>query len=425
MQQRFSSEGPPIFELALGLLRSVGQRRPIANGAILRSSTGRTLVTVYHRSLDAGNRLELAFNTAELAKGARIPESEVLAWIARASETSGRPARPKFSQQWPRVGMADETQLHDVATSLVALLAQAPVPPLQALPEGRTGVPSGEGRVEDQKRALAAISAISVERYADVLAELDATITPAQREMLVGHARAPGCTLSMQKLAELGGYSEYVAANLQYGLLGGRVAAALGVSGLENEVQALCELAPDRDEAGHEQWKLRQRVVDAMRELELIPPDEPVDGAGLAVALSMGEDVRDKPPTTREALIQARIGQGAYRRKMLRWWGGCAVTGCTVFEAIVASHVLPWEDSSDEQRLDHWNGLPLVGTLDRLFDRGLISFSDTGAMLLSARLRADDLEKLGLRAGSQLRRTNPPLLAYLREHRRRNGFDAD
>jgi len=42
----------------------------------------------------------------------------------------------------------------------------------------------------------------------------------------------------------------------------------------------------------------------------------------------------------------------------------------------------PWRESTDEKRLDPTKGLPLVASLDALFDAGLISFEDSGRMLV-------------------------------------------
>lgn len=92
-------------------------------------------------------------------------------------------------------------------------------------------------------------------------------------------------------------------------------------------------------------------------------------------------------PTEKEARIRARLGQGEFRRDVLVQWGGrCAVTGVGVPEVIRASHIKPWRESDDYERLDPSNGLPLIATLDALFDTGLISFTDTGKVLVSPRL---------------------------------------
>jgi hypothetical protein len=126
---------------------------------------------------------------------------------------------------------------------------------------------------------------------------------------------------------------------------------------------------------------------------------------------------RDLEPTQREALIQARLGQGTYRRQMLGLWGDkCAVTGLTIRSAIIASHAKRWADSTDEERLNPCNGLPLIATLDRLFDRYLIAFApQTGEMLVSRRITKTDRVILGIPAN--LRKTPDKLQAhYLQVH---------
>jgi len=86
-------------------------------------------------------------------------------------------------------------------------------------------------------------------------------------------------------------------------------------------------------------------------------------------------------PSEVEQLVLARLGQGKFRNQVLaQWGGGCAVTGCKVVEAIRASHIRPWCDSDDKTRLDPCNGFPLTATLDALFDRGFITFTNTGEM---------------------------------------------
>jgi putative restriction endonuclease len=123
--------------------------------------------------------------------------------------------------------------------------------------------------------------------------------------------------------------------------------------------------------------------------------------------------------TIRHSLIQARVGQGIFREKVLQLWDHrCAVSAAVTSEAIRASHIKPWKHSSDRERLDPYNGLPLIANLDALFDSGLMTFGDDGEMLLSSRLRADDHSLLGVGDG-RLRRPPPPqMLPYLRAHRK-------
>lgn len=124
--------------------------------------------------------------------------------------------------------------------------------------------------------------------------------------------------------------------------------------------------------------------------------------------------------TTRLALVEARLGQGLYRSQLLaRWNGKCAVTGCAIRELLVASHAKPWAASTNQERLDPDNGLPLIANLDRLFDRYLISFDpETGAMLVSGKLSKKEREMLGVPAPLRKKPTERQA-EYLRHHRER------
>lgn len=136
----------------------------------------------------------------------------------------------------------------------------------------------------------------------------------------------------------------------------------------------------------------------------------------LSVALPSDGDV-NAPVTTQLTEVLARVGQGKFREVLMRTWGHCcAVTGLACPELLRASHVKPWAAASARERLDPDNGLLLAAHLDALFDRGLISFDDSGGMLVSPRLPAAVSAHFGL--PSELR--NKPgsrLSNYLKFHR--------
>ncbi|HEV2156177.1 HNH endonuclease signature motif containing protein [Bradyrhizobium sp.] len=140
----------------------------------------------------------------------------------------------------------------------------------------------------------------------------------------------------------------------------------------------------------------------------------------LVERLSAGEAKAESVPTTTEALIDARLGQGRFRAALEREWdGSCAVTGCSLLQMLRASHIKPWEASTDAERLDSQNGLLLSAHLDALFDKGLLTFDDDGKMLLSSQISAKDrmyfrLPK-SLRARPDRRRRR--FLDYHRNHR--------
>ncbi|MEX0715519.1 MAG: HNH endonuclease signature motif containing protein [Planctomycetaceae bacterium] len=121
--------------------------------------------------------------------------------------------------------------------------------------------------------------------------------------------------------------------------------------------------------------------------------------------------------TTAVVLTEARIGQGGFRTAVLRLWDNrCCVTGSVAHEAIRASHIKPWRESNDQQRLDPHNGLPLVASLDALFDAGLISFDANGKLLVSPRLPAAERRIFGLKGKNLTRRPSAKTAEHLADH---------
>jgi len=127
-----------------------------------------------------------------------------------------------------------------------------------------------------------------------------------------------------------------------------------------------------------------------------------------------GADINN---TTRSALVAARLGQGRFRRELLRRWNGaCAVTGCRLGAVLRASHCKPWRASDNCERLDSNNGLILSANLDALFDVGLISFDDEGRMLVGGAVTIQERTQLDL-PGKLLCVPGRRLKAYLKFHR--------
>ena len=58
-------------------------------------------------------------------------------------------------------------------------------------------------------------------------------------------------------------------------------------------------------------------------------------------------------------------------------------------ELLIASHIVPWRDADDSERLDVDNGILLSPNYDALFDRHLISFNDDGQIMLSESVPKD------------------------------------
>lgn len=121
--------------------------------------------------------------------------------------------------------------------------------------------------------------------------------------------------------------------------------------------------------------------------------------------------------TEKQALIQARRGQGRFREGVLSFWGNCAVTECGELALLRASHIKPWKVSTNYERLDRHNGLLLAPNVDAAFDKGLVSFKDNGQIIISPSFKNADRKALGIRQNFRLRRVCPDHLPYLQYHR--------
>ena len=126
----------------------------------------------------------------------------------------------------------------------------------------------------------------------------------------------------------------------------------------------------------------------------------------------------DLNDTERLAEIQARRGQGKYRRLLMNYWGNkCAVTDCDILETLRASHAMPWaECTSANQRINKYNGFLLNANLDALFDKGLITFDDNGVIKISKTITKENRTALGVADDMHLRKIDKEHLEFLHYH---------
>lgn len=125
--------------------------------------------------------------------------------------------------------------------------------------------------------------------------------------------------------------------------------------------------------------------------------------------------------TERLALVLARRGQGLFKRNVRQLEFNCRVTKVDRMEHLRASHCKPWRDCSNHERLDGENGLLLTPSIDHLFDRGFISFEDSGDLLVSPVAHPLSLERMGIEVSSTVNvgtftTGQRRQLAYHREH---------
>ena len=131
-------------------------------------------------------------------------------------------------------------------------------------------------------------------------------------------------------------------------------------------------------------------------------------------------DYKVPDKTSRRGLVTSRIGQGEYRRRILKRWGfKCAVNGSRIKEVLIASHIVPWRESTNAERLDVDNGILLSPVYDALFDRHYISFDDNGLIILSKALGKIEFVKIGVHGSEKIENLTNKNRIYLERHRKK------
>jgi predicted restriction endonuclease len=121
--------------------------------------------------------------------------------------------------------------------------------------------------------------------------------------------------------------------------------------------------------------------------------------------------------TEKTQLSKSRRGQGIFRTNLERIEKSCRLTGLDAKEHLVASHIKPWRDCTNFERLDGYNGLLLSPHIDRLFDKGYISFNDNGDLIVSKLTNQDVLKKWQINSIKNVGSFNEKQKSYLQYHR--------
>lgn len=90
--------------------------------------------------------------------------------------------------------------------------------------------------------------------------------------------------------------------------------------------------------------------------------------------------------TEKEVISKIRLYQSKYRDNLLKILKECPFTGITDTRLLIASHIKPWCLSTDDEKLDIYNGFILSPLYDKLFDQGLITFTPDKKIVYSSTL---------------------------------------
>jgi putative restriction endonuclease len=157
-------------------------------------------------------------------------------------------------------------------------------------------------------------------------------------------------------------------------------------------------LMPDFDGSTHrsveDEIQMSTDEDDIRRASELVPP----------------------PATTVERIVKARVGQQKFKKEVIKQCDGtCAFTLVHDEGLLIAGHIKPWAKSNDEEKLDPQNGLVFTPTYDRLFNNGLITFTDSRALLISPLVSRETATRLHIAPNMEI---DIPLLGNSNRRRR-------
>lgn len=124
------------------------------------------------------------------------------------------------------------------------------------------------------------------------------------------------------------------------------------------------------------------------------------------------------PETQRLQLSKARIGQGLFRKRVMLLDPHCRVTGVDDPRLLIASHIKPWRDANNSERISGYNGIMLSPHVDALFDERFISFEDDGKILVHASLPRDVLERWSIDPTVNVGSFHEQQSVFLKHHRK-------
>lgn len=119
----------------------------------------------------------------------------------------------------------------------------------------------------------------------------------------------------------------------------------------------------------------------------------------------------------RSIISKFRVGQSDLRDTLLNNKRCCEICGIRNKELLITSHIKPWAKSKKFEKLDSENVLLLCSIHDALFDKGLISFSDDGSIIISTLLDSSDRVLLHLTGEEKILVDSKNKKEYLKFHR--------
>jgi len=177
------------------------------------------------------------------------------------------------------------------------------------------------------------------------------------------------------------------------------------LAGISDALGNLLMAMVGADEIREFDW--RPRYIDApLTDVDVLDDIHQIEGDGSI------------PETQRVQLAKARIGQGLFRKRVILLDSACRVTGVSETRLLIASHIKPWRNASNAERISGYNGILLSPHIDALFDEQFITFEDDGHMHVHPFLPQDVLERWSIDPNKQVESFRQEQWEFLAHHRR-------
>ncbi|HBD19798.1 MAG TPA: hypothetical protein DC063_06790 [Arenimonas sp.] len=162
--------------------------------------------------------------------------------------------------------------------------------------------------------------------------------------------------------------------------------------------------------------EVRKAIVFVLK-----PVMEPGDREELADGIADSKADYPVGPASRQKVVEIRTRQWLFRRRVADMEKGCRLSGVSDLRFLRASHIKPWAKcDNDVEKLDGNNGLLLSPNADLLFDRGWISFEESGRLIRSDDLPSEVISQIGinLKPGRKCGSFRSEQASYLEFHRK-------
>lgn len=106
--------------------------------------------------------------------------------------------------------------------------------------------------------------------------------------------------------------------------------------------------------------------------------------------------------TERSICTKGRIGHSKLKEILVKKERCCKICGLSDERFLIASHIKPWSKCNHNERLDLNNVLLLCPHHDAAFDKGYITFSQDGTILISSELNSETRKLLNLKVEQQI-----------------------